>query len=140
MTRAEERAIRQQRRASKRQERERRRAEREARLARRENAKQGAGVLARGDNEPCYASLKNYFPLCYCECGEHIVREDMMFDHDICIDHAEGGGLCRPKLTRKKEETPEGVGRPAPDGAGLPLEREQGKCQKTLAGQLLLGL
>ncbi len=137
--REREREIRRERRALKRAEKECRRAEREAQLARHENAKQGAGAVVPDGNEPCYFALRNYHPLFYCECGGHIVREDLMLDHDICIDCAEGGGLRRPEITGgTRENASKGTGLPAPIDAGLPLEREQGKSRKALAGQLQL--
>ncbi|MEN6311259.1 MAG: hypothetical protein ABFD80_06935 [Acidobacteriota bacterium] len=135
--RERKREIRAERREVQRQLKEHSRAEREARLARHENAKQGAGAVVQDGNEPCYFALRNYHPLFYCERGEHIVREDLMLDHDICIDCAEGGGLRRPDLTKaSKEKESEGVGLLPPD------DSRQGEKEKTLRlgheGQLTL--
>jgi len=84
---------------------------------------------------------KSYFPLMWCECGEHIVRENLMFDDTVCIDCAEGGVLRkRPELIESSKEASKGAGLPAPIDAGLPLERERGTNRKTLAGQLILNI
>lgn len=40
-----------------------------------------------------YADLRGYYPLMYCEVGQHAVRENLMHDETCCIDCAEGGPI-----------------------------------------------
>lgn len=86
-----------------------------------------------------YEALKSYAPLAYCLVGEHIVRENLMHDHDICVDcNPGGGGQSRGNKGQGTKSALEGVGRPAPADAGT--ESKEKTLRRRHEGQLSLEL
>lgn len=85
MTKKEEQEIRRQRRALRRAERDRRRAERRARKEKHERIVNSPPINLK-PQEPTYADLRNYHPLYFCGACRSIVRANLMFNEEICLD------------------------------------------------------
>ena len=63
-----------------------------------------------------------FYPLCWCEVGRHAVRENLMHDHDVCVDcvveKKEGGEANSKPLGRNMKSALKRADRSALIGAG----------------------